>query len=377
MRKCLITNSFDYDSYYKSVSGKVMTSDQRIINGNLNKIIFRESGIVANEDNFSSEEINSIYADDYTLNTSGYDEHIFYTKEGVISRSQVYFDWIKPFIPVNFETLVEIGCGEGRVLEKIVFEYPQKNILGFDGSHKAVELARKRNLNISQKLIIDNAALPISDVFILIGVIEHLENPNEIINLLMNSLKKNGRIILSIPIQDYGGYDIFFADHIWHFTVNQFESLLQQNGLKLLHVDSEHPINHGFGLFVCEKNTPTNIELQNDSAIQIKNLTFWTEKFIKFDNWLSDKKKLKIAVFGASEIFTLFYSYSSLSDANIIACIDDTKKVGEKKNDIVIYNSQWLFENKIDILLLAVNKKYHEQLYNKFKNLNIIIHPIY
>jgi len=49
MRKCPLTNSEYSSPFFSSSDFRVMTSDQRISEGQLKKIIFDESGIVANE----------------------------------------------------------------------------------------------------------------------------------------------------------------------------------------------------------------------------------------------------------------------------------------------------------------------------------------
>jgi hypothetical protein len=152
-RTCPITNTDKFEEYYSSHNGKIMTSDQRTISGDLNKIIFTESGVVANKNSLDPSKIELLYGEEYQLNTSGQDEHVFYTEKGSISRSQVYYNWIKPFLSTNWETCVEIGCGEGRVLEKISTDFPNRNIIGFDGNHKAAESGRKRGFNITQKII--------------------------------------------------------------------------------------------------------------------------------------------------------------------------------------------------------------------------------
>lgn len=376
MRKCPLTDSGMFLPFYSSINSRVMTSDQRIIEGQLRKIIFPDTGVVANEKSFESNEIEKIYGNDYELNTSGNEEHIFFTDKGPISRSQVYFEWIKPFIPSNFNKLIEIGCGEGRVLEKIVKAYPGKEIIGFDGSYKAAKLGRIKGLDITQKLIFENDLLPNADVFLLIGVIEHVENIYAFLNNIINSLNEGGRIIICLPIQDYGGYDIFFAEHVWHFTVKHFEYLLNKFNLNVI-IDSNHHINYGFGLFVCEKGNSKKIPLPDNTCILIDNLNFWKSCFEYFDTWISLHNFNRIAVFGASEIFTLFMAYSSLSELNIVACIDDTKEDGSKKHGIPIYKSEWLKDNEVDLLLLAVNKKYHNQIINKLEKYNLNIHPIY
>jgi len=322
-------------------------------------------------------ELENIYGNEYELNTSGNEEHIFYTKEGPISRSLVYFNWIKPFLFNDFNTLVEVGCGEGRVLERIVNTFPHRNIIGFDGSHRAVELGRRKGLAISQKIIHNNDRLPKADIYLLLGVLEHVENIENFLSSVISALNENGRIIICVPIQDYGGYDIFFVDHVWHFTVIQFECLLRKFNLKLVYSDHKHPINYGFGLFVCEKGMANDYHVVNGSEIMRSNLSCWIERFSAINEWFAEHTFEKIAVFGASEIFSLFMAYSSLSEQNIIACIDDTKIPGDKKHGITIYNSDWLKKNPVDLLLLAVNKKYHGIIRDKCKDFKLTILPIY
>ena len=373
-RKCPITSSVEFESYYVSNNDFVMTSDQRIIAGNLDKIIFTKSGIVANKKQFTKSEIESLYKEDYELNTSGQDEHVFYTKNGPVSRSQVYFDWVNPFIEDSFSKIIEIGCGEGRVLEKIIDKHPIKEIVGFDGSEKAAKYGQQKGLNIQQKIFLNEDKFPNADLFILIGVLEHVEDISSMIKELVRAVSPEGRLILSIPIQDYIGYDVFFKDHIWHFTVKQFQALLVSCGLNVVHTDSNNPINHGFGLFVCEKNfkSPQSTILTNEILVQKNNLSYWKQRLGKIDIIISKYGHKKIAVFGASEFFTFLYTYSSLPNIKIIACIDDSKE-GTKKHGVSVFNSKWLDENKIDILMLAVNEKYNASITTKLAHLDLKI----
>ncbi len=377
MRKCPLTNSEYSSPFFSSSDFRVMTSDQRISEGQLKKIIFDESGIVANENALSSEDLDRMYGEEYKLNNSGGEEHIFYTKEGPIPRSLVYFEWIEPFLRGNHHTVIEIGCGEGNVLARIAESFPEKKVLGFDGNYQAVELGRKKQLNITQKIFASNEVFPRADLYLLIGVLEHVEDIKSFLFRIAEAINEHGKIVICIPIQNYGGYDIFFSDHIWHFTVKQFEYLLNELDLRLTFTDSNHPINYGFGLFICEKGKAKKANIINDSDIMFRNLHFWQDAFVRIDNWFNGHRVEKVAVFGASEVFTLFMAYSSLATQNITACIDDTKKPGDKKHGIPIYHSEWLEKNPVDLLLLAVNKKYHEIIKEKFKDLKLNMQPIY
>lgn len=377
MRVCPVTGSSKWQPFYSSASGRIMTGDQRIVEGRLRKIICQDSGVVANEVAFTGDELELLYGREYELNTLGREEHFFYTSQGAVARSQVFFEWIVPHLPDNFDTLLEIGCGEGNLLKRFAAEFPDKNLLGLDGSHKASQLANAKGLNVSQRVINGEEAVPKADVFLLVNVIEHIEDIPLLISSLKNSLSDNGRVIFCLPIQDYGGYDIFFAEHVWHFTVAHFESILKSNGLRILHSDADHPVNHGIGLFVCEKADDEAVPVgpvYSDAII--KNLAFWEASFKRLDDYISSNKFEKVAIFGAGEVATLFLTFTSLGDCNIVACIDDTKMPGERKHGIPVYGSQWLSENKVDCLMLTVNKKYHEQIKAKLQDVELNIHSI-
>ena len=378
MRICPVSGSNRWQPFYKSLSGKIMTGDQRIRNGDLKKIICSDSGVVANESCFTEDEIRLLYGEEYELNTLGKEEHFFYTALGPIARSQVFFDWIEPHLPDSFNTLLEIGCGEGNLLARFLSKFPEKNILGLDGSIKASQLAQAKGLNVKQCVINGEDQVPKTDVLLLINVIEHIEDIPLLISSLKQSLTEGGRIIFCLPIHDYGGYDIFFAEHVWHFTSEHFKIILKKNGLKILHSDTNHAINHGIGLFICEK---TNIKFSDAKVMFsdtiLKNLLFWRDNFNNLNSYISSNIFKRIAIFGAGELATLFLTFTNLENCKIIACIDDTKMAGEQKHDIPIYGSQWLMDNNVDCLMLAVNKKYHATLNAKFKNNKIKIHPAY
>jgi SAM-dependent methyltransferase len=378
MRFCPVTGSNKWQAFYSSTSGRIMTGDQRIVEGNLRKVICPDSGVVANEIAFTPEELELLYGNVYELNTLGREEHFFYTSQGVVARSQIFFEWIAPHLPDSFDTLLEIGCGEGNLLKRFAAKFPGKKFLGLDGSHKAAKLAKSKGLNVTQRVINGEEAVPEADVFLLINVIEHIENIPLLISSVKNSLSDNGRIIFCLPIQDYGGYDIFFAEHVWHFTVAHFESILRRNGLRILHSDANHPVNHGIGLFVCEKinDRPVIIEPVYSDSI-IKNIKFWEANFKSLDDYISSNSFRKIAIFGAAEVATLLLTFTSLGDCNLIACIDDTKMPGERKHGIPVYGSAWLNENKVDCLVLAVNKKYHESIREKLNKDKLNIYSIF
>lgn len=242
--------------------------------------------------------------------------------------------------------------------------------MGIEGSRRASELAKAKGLEVRQGLILGrNENLPKSDVIIAITVIEHVEEISSFLSVLSSILNNNGRIIFCLPIQNYPGYDIFFADHIWHFTVNQFCYMMNRNNLKVIHVDYNHPIIHGLGLFVCEvSNENLDFPVPYEPKFVTYNRNHWVRVFRRIDKWLDRSETSKIAVFGGGEVLALFMAFTSLGSRQILACLDeDLSKVGRKIQGIEIEHIEWLKTNQIDGILLTLNPKYHSLVMKKLE----------
>lgn len=369
-RKCPVCDSTDWNVLIESSTSKIMTGDQRIGKGNLNKIICTVCGLGANRFPYTEQELETLYGEEYELNTYGREEHMFFTKEGPISRSQVFCDWISPHIPTSAENLLEIGCGEGMLLSKIQATLPELHCTGIDGSKKASNLAKKKGLNVSQRLIHhSNDDLPKSDVIMMINVIEHVEDLKGVIQSMKNALRDDGRIIFCLPIQDYGGYDIVFAEHVWHFTVKQFKRILQRNGLNIVHTDANHPINHGIGLFVCESGNPQIENVGNQTSVLKDSWSKWNNVFNHVNTELVRLgPKSKLAVFGSGEVLTLLLAFSNLSNRSIEFVIDETpSKIGTLKHGVKIFGLDKLKDSVPEAVLVTTNPKYNQIITEKLR----------
>lgn len=356
-------------------TGRTMTSDQRIIPGALCKIICPECGLAANESRFTAEEVEQIYGDSYELNTRGGEEHLFFTQAGPVPRSQILFDWIVPHLSLEFKTLLEIGCGAGNVLDRFRKTFPGRSILGLEGSHKACELARAKGLAVERGLILNPKSLPAADTILAIGVLEHVEPLGNFLGSIRGALADDGRAVFVIPVQDYPGCDLFFAEHVWHFTVAQCVAALARNGFETVSTDAAHSIYHGFGLFVCRKAQPRELAPQRDTDAVTRNRDTWMRRFAAVDAWLTANPGRRVALFGASEVATLLLAFTSLGDRGPVACIDeDPTRVGTRKHGIDVVAPGWLAGGGADAVILAANPKYHEQIEKKLEGFPVEIY---
>ncbi|MFZ5569083.1 MAG: class I SAM-dependent methyltransferase [Thermodesulfobacteriota bacterium] len=371
-RNCPVCGSENWEPFLGFRTGRALTSDQAIICADLDKSVCRGCGIVANTRRATEAELRRYYSTDYTLGLSE-TEHLFFGSHGPLPRSQVYFDWISPHLPEHFSSLLEIGCGQGHLLKRLSDRYPGKRLRGIDGSREACGIARKKGLAVDPGMLSpDDGAPPRPkvDVILAVGVLEHVETPAFFVHSISQMLSENGTAILCAPVQDYPGCDLFFCEHIWHFTAFQCAGMLENNGLEVVHLDFHHPVNTGFGLFVCRsamgKKHPVNPAPQSRAAIT--NRDVWLRIFDAVNAWLAARTGIRLAVFGCSEIFSLLMAYTALGDHNILACLDENRALwGTGKHGIEVVSPEWLAAGRADAVLLAISPKYHNLVLEKIR----------
>ncbi len=146
-----------------------------------------------------------------------------------------------PAIPsyVEYGKILDIGCGSGDTLFQL------KNIgwdvYGLDIDKSAIQVARKRGLKKvtfgsykTMGLYQDNYF----DVIRLYHVIEHLDNPDALLVLAYQKLKKGGELIIGTPnaksfaakIFKQYWYNLDCPRHLYVFNPKQLISLLKRTG---------------------------------------------------------------------------------------------------------------------------------------------------
>lgn len=127
---------------------------------------------------------------------------------------------------VPFSSLIDIGCGDGRLLREIANHFSGKNLLGVDISLGAVQLAQAFNPNIKYQAI-DLFKDEISqkfDVATLIEVIEHIqpERLPDFIRAAADTLREDGYLLLTVPHENKP----VIKKHYQHFNSTKLKALL-------------------------------------------------------------------------------------------------------------------------------------------------------
>lgn len=127
-----------------------------------------------------------------------YDEHL---KEDDTYHTQVVVPNLLRLVNLKSEeSLLELGCGQGFVLEKFL---PQSKFLtGVDIGKELIEIAKKKNKNISYH--IGSAEDPqilagqTFDVITIVLAIQNMKHLNLVVENISRLLKPNGRVYLVI-----------------------------------------------------------------------------------------------------------------------------------------------------------------------------------
>jgi len=105
---------------------------------------------------------------------------------------------------IGFESLLDVGCGDGRFLFELKRSVPGKRLIGIDPSKRPIALAKLMNPDIewicgdiTGPMVFDQKF----DLITLIEVLEHLSpsEHNRFLKSIHNHLKESGRCIITVP----------------------------------------------------------------------------------------------------------------------------------------------------------------------------------
>jgi 2-polyprenyl-3-methyl-5-hydroxy-6-metoxy-1,4-benzoquinol methylase len=129
---------------------------------------------------------------------------------------------------VEFASLLDVGCGEGRFLCEVSKRFPNKNLMGIDCSRRALEYARLLNPQVKftcGDITGEHLFAERFDVITLIETLEHVR-PSEIPNFvrgLRDNLKTDGALIVSVPSKNLS----LNRKHYQHFNLDSLRAALK------------------------------------------------------------------------------------------------------------------------------------------------------
>ena len=153
---------------------------------------------------------------------------------------------VKTTKPLNIDSVLDVGCGEGFTMDRLQKEKIGKSYEGIEYEETAVDLAKKLYPRLTFKQG-DIYKLPYKsnsfDLVVCTEVLEHLENPKKAYRELIRVSRKY--ILLTVPnepfftIQRIGRLQNVMhlgahPEHIQHWTAPAFTKFVHVRGVKLI-----------------------------------------------------------------------------------------------------------------------------------------------
>lgn len=129
--------------------------------------------------------------------------------------------------PINPDSLLDVGCGDGRFLREVASRYPQARLMGLDYSERAIGLARGLNPDLSFAVhdLTQDSCPGKFQVATLIEVLEHIP-PDDLSGFLVNlvdCLAPNGWIVCTVPHTN----KMLSSKHFQHFNAAKLRTILE------------------------------------------------------------------------------------------------------------------------------------------------------
>jgi ubiquinone/menaquinone biosynthesis C-methylase UbiE len=153
-------------------------------------------------------------------------------------------------LPSKTGKFLDLGCGEGYFLKKLS-QYGKFELYGVDVSKVNLDFA-KRLVPNAKFFISDIRSLPFNhsefDFVSALEVLDHFENPGEVLSEIHRILKNNGTFLMSIPDSESILWNIIWwiwtrtfgqrwvGEHKVSFSEKKLTELLQKNGFNQIKV---------------------------------------------------------------------------------------------------------------------------------------------
>lgn len=180
-------------------------------------------------------------------------------------------DTLKQF---KFESLIEIGCGDGKVITEIARRFPDKKYTGTDYSEKSLQFARAFSPAIPF-----SKYLPLNekfDGFVLVEVLEHI-NPvdmNSFLDSICANLNEKGFGIITTPCDNVP----VNPKHYQHFNKDSIHKTL---GKHFEIVSFEYISALSFGVSLIQRLFANRLFILNDQFFVRKLYNLYKRRYLR------------------------------------------------------------------------------------------------
>lgn len=349
-------------------------------NASIDNNICRDCGLIFNASG-TRGKTREFYRDSYSLMTkSSYASIQSFSGTQPKSQAERTFDYLDDFLALNETGVVlEAGAGKGEFLQQFVKHYPKWTVEAFEPSQSFDYLVQ--NLSEIKATKCDYSEYTGEqekyDLIVSLGVLEHVENPLDMLVWINKRLTSKGHFFMRVPNFIKNPNDLFAADHLSKLTIHSIRGLAESAGFKVIKSDeSGVPV---FAL-LAKQGLPSGITKNTfDENLKIVLNNEQVARGI-VDSVLECRRQAlskgePFAIFGMASA-GLFAPFLGLFDANDIAAyIDDNKTIwGSTVHGRPIGGIDLIAKMGIKHIALSVSPVYFDQIRAKLAPLSLSIY---
>jgi SAM-dependent methyltransferase len=170
--------------------------------------------------------IDALYAEYAAHHLSGGREQLAFVPDGAPRpRSQYALARLRDLLPTTGR-LLDVGTGAGAILSSANAVLPTWELHAFDVSDRwRTHILEGPQVRAFYSGALDAVPDVPFDLVVLWHVLEHLDDPVEILRQLRGRLAPRGRLLIQVPDLERHAYDLAVIDHISHFSHSHLEAL--------------------------------------------------------------------------------------------------------------------------------------------------------
>lgn len=172
-------------------------------------------------------------------------------------------------LPIHpYERVLDLGCGTGTLIERLMHLTPTAFFYGLDTSVEMLSVAQQKLPSLVELSVGSADELPFSnesfDVVVSTNAFHYLRNPSQVIQEIKRVLKPEGRLVITDWCHDYWTCRIcdfflrlFNRAHFRTYGVSECQMILQEEGLQEVLIE-KYKIDWHWGMMTAQAvNCPT------------------------------------------------------------------------------------------------------------------------
>jgi SAM-dependent methyltransferase len=379
---CPVCAGADLDALYPEYEGACITSDYAVLAASaLANRCCRRCGLVFNARG-TRGDTEAFYRDSYSLmlrkETSAIQS---FTGPQPMSQAEKSLQVLLNMSPLPAHgRLLEVGAGKGEFLGHFLRERPNWEVVALEPS-AAVDSLRTivKSGEVRRGGYLDYSAEPGTfDLVVALGVLEHVENPLDMVARARDALKPGGIFFVRVPNFARNPNDLFCADHLSKLTLPTLRSLARAAGFEVI-----GELEEGVPVFIALRKsadapaaTPGNAYSENISVARSNAAVAAAGvKAVLDARAAAQARGERFAIFGlgASGLFAPLYAGFPASD--IAAYIDENRTIwGTEVHGRRVGGLDLINELGIKHVALAVSPVYIPKIREKLTPLGVAVY---